>query len=78
MSLILLAADDTAQTAGAVVGRLLIPLLGVVLIVLGSRRRQDRSTSSRGTGLIVAGAVLLALGVLGVLAGLATSASAGT
>jgi hypothetical protein len=77
VSLILLAADDTAQTAGAVVGRLLFPLIGMVLIVLGSRRRRDRSTSSRGTGLIVGGAVLLALGVLGVLAGLASSASSG-
>lgn len=75
MSLTLLAADDSARNAGAVVGRLLFPLIGVVLIVIGSRRRRDPSTSSRGTGLIVGGAVLLVLGVLGVLAALATAAA---
>jgi len=61
VSLALLAADDVAYSAGVVFSRLLFPLVGVVLIVLGVRRRRDPSSGSRGTVLIVAGVVLLAL-----------------
>jgi len=68
-----IAADDGARTAGAVVGRLLIPLLGAVLLVLGVRRRRDRSTPSRGKGLLTAGSILLLLGVLALLGALAAA-----
>lgn len=75
MHAVVLAADDPARAAGAVVGRLLFPVLGIVLLVLGQRRRRDASTSSRGTGLIVAGAVILTLSVLGLLGSLASTAT---
>jgi hypothetical protein len=69
-----MAADDAARTAGAVFGRLLLPLLGAVLLVLGLRRRLDQSTPSRGKGLMTAGSILLLLGVLGLLGALTAAA----
>jgi hypothetical protein len=72
-SLTTIAADDAARTAGAVFGRLLIPLLGVVLLALGLRRRLNQATPSRGKGLLTAGSILLCLGLLGALAAAAAS-----
>lgn len=73
MPLTILAAADAAQTAGAVFGRLLFPLLGAVLLTIGLRRRRDPATQSRGTGFIVAGSILLGLGVLGLIGSLAVA-----
>lgn len=53
--------------AGVVLGRLWIPVVGVVLIVFGPRRRRDPSRNSHGTVLIVVGAVLLVVGMFGAL-----------
>jgi len=76
VSLAPLAAADIDYTVGVVLGRLLIPLVGVVLIVLGLRRRRNPSIDSQGTVLIVVGAVVLVLGVFGALA--ATANAGGT
>lgn len=70
-----LLATETARAAGATAGRLLLHILGIVLLVLGLRRRSNPSTPSRGTGLVVAGAVLLVLSLAGV-ASLAASSGA--
>lgn len=75
MPLTVLATDDAARTAGAVIGRLFIPLLGAVLPVMGLRRRRDQTTPSRGKGLMTAGTILLLLGVLGLLGAMAATAS---
>ena len=69
---VLAASGDTAEAAGAVVGRLLFLALGAILLVIGLRRRAA-TAGSRGTALAVAGGVILALGVLGTVAGLAAS-----
>ena len=61
MSIALLAVANPAYTAGVVTGRLLPLVLGIYLLVSGLRRRSDPSTSNRGTGRIVAGAVLMVL-----------------
>lgn len=66
MSSTLFLATEAGRAAGATFGRLLFPVLGLVLLVLGLRRRSDPSTPSRGTGLIVAGAVLLVLSFVNV------------
>ncbi len=63
---------DAAEQAGALVGRLLLPVLGIVLVVLGNRRRAAARRSpvpqSTGKGLRVTGWVLVVVGVLGALA----------
>jgi len=69
----LTAAADPAYAAGRVVGTLLIPVLGVILLVVGLRRRNDHSTPARGTALIVGGGVLLGPAVLGLVGAAAQS-----
>ena len=74
----ILLAVDPAEQAGAVVGRLLLPVLGVVLLVVGFRRRDAARRSpvpqSDGKGLRIAGWIVLAVGVLGFLGQVATTA----
>jgi Na+-translocating ferredoxin:NAD+ oxidoreductase RnfE subunit len=73
----LIAAADTARQAGAVFGRLLIPLIGIVLIVLGRRKKAAAQRSpvprSSGKALVIIGWVLVVLGVLGALAAVSTA-----
>jgi hypothetical protein len=63
---------DAAEQAGTIVGRLLFLGLGIVLIVLGNRRKAEARRSpvpaSDGKGLRIAGWIILVLGVLGALA----------
>ncbi|PZA21168.1 hypothetical protein DMO24_11750 [Modestobacter versicolor] len=63
---------DAAQAAGEVVGRLLVPAIGVLLIVLGNRKRSAARRSpapqSTGKGLRVTGWVIVVLSVLSILA----------
>lgn len=73
----ILLAVDPAREAGAVVGRLLLPVLGAVLLVVGFRRRDAARRSpvpqSDGKGLRIAGWIVLGVGVLGVLGQVATA-----
>lgn len=71
----LVLAADAARTAGTVTTRLLFLVLGIYLLVSELRRRRDPSTSNRGTGRIVGGAVLLVL-FLGAVASVATTNTA--
>jgi hypothetical protein len=61
-----------AEQAGALVGRLILPAIGVLLIVLGRRRQAVAGRApeprSAGKGLRIAGWIVLVLGVLGALA----------
>lgn len=66
------AADDTARTAGAVFGRLLILALFATMLVMGLRKRRA-TNGQKGTALAVVGGVLLALAVLGSVASLGAS-----
>ena len=63
---------DSAEQPGALTGRLFLPVLGIVLIVIGNRRRtaarQSAQPPAAGKGVVVSGWVLLVLGVLGALA----------
>ena len=63
---------DAAQAAGELVGRLLVPAIGVLLIVLGNRKRAAARRSpvpqSTGKALRVTGWVIVVLSVLGILA----------
>jgi len=63
---------DAAEQAGAILGRLLLPVIGIVLIVLGNRKRaaarQSAVPQSTGKGLRITGWVLVVVGVLGALA----------
>lgn len=63
---------DAAQQAGETVGRLLVPAIGVLLIVLGNRKRTAARRSpvpqSDGKGLRIAGWVIVIVSVLGILA----------
>lgn len=68
------ASDDPARTAGAVIGRLLFLGLGVLLLVVGLRRR-TATAGSRGTALAVTGGIILVLGVLGTAASVASNAA---
>lgn len=65
-----LLAASAGYVVGSVLGRLLYLVLGLHLLVSGFKRRNDPSRSSRGTGRIVGGVVLvlLFLGSLGQLA----------
>lgn len=72
----LLATEDAARAAGASLGRLLFLVLGIVLLVLGLRQRKNASTPSRGTAMIVAGAFLLLLFVVGLAGPAANNVSA--
>lgn len=74
MLLALLAAQDTATTAGMVIGRLLVLAVGVLLIVRGVRRRNDPRHTSRGILLLVVGVLL----VLGTLSSVAVNPTTGT
>lgn len=65
---LLTAAVDPAVAAGAIIGRLLVPIVGVVLLVAGLRQRgraraagDPRATTGRG--LIIGGCVVLVLAV---------------
>ena len=68
----MLVVADAAEQAGALLGRLVLPLVGVLLVVLGTRRRNAARRSpqpgSPGRALIVTGWVVVVLGVLGALA----------
>ena len=63
---------DAAEQAGALVGRLVLPLIGVLLVVLGTRKRNAARRSpqpgSSGRALVITGWVVVVLGVLGALA----------
>ena len=69
---------DSAEQLGALTGRLLIPVLGIVLIVIGNRKkaaaRRSPQPHAAGKGLIITGWVLLVPGVLGALAAGASTA----
>lgn len=73
--MLLAAGSDPAEAFGYVLGTLVFPVLGIVLIVLGSRRRSDPQGRSRrsGTVLFVLGIVLLVLSLLGILGRIAAS-----
>ncbi|HZB50119.1 MAG TPA: hypothetical protein VE547_13585 [Mycobacteriales bacterium] len=66
------AADDTARTAGAVFGRLLILGIFAAMLIIGLRRRRA-TNGQKGTVLTVVGGLMLTLAVLGTLASLATA-----
>jgi len=61
-----------AEQAGMIVGRLLVPAIGVLLIVLGNRKRTAARRSpvpqSDGKGMRITGWVILVVSVLGILA----------
>ena len=69
---------DAAEQVGAIFGRLLLPIIGIVLIVLGNRKRASARRSavptSTGKGLRITGWVLVVVGVLGALAAGVTTA----
>ena len=63
---------DAAQQAGTIVGRLLIPAIGVLLIVLGNRQRSAARRSpvpqSNGKGMRITGWVIVIVSIVGTLA----------
>ena len=66
--------DETAAALGAVVGTLVMVGVGVGLLVLGLRRRR---AGQGGTALVVMGAVVTVLFVLGALGNLARLGAGG-
>lgn len=72
--LTVLAADDTARNAGAVVGRLLVLGIFAAMLIVGLRKRRA-TNGQKGTALAVVGGILLALAVLGTIGSLAATSS---
>ncbi|WP_157519538.1 hypothetical protein [Modestobacter sp. Leaf380] len=70
---LVLAAANGAETAGLVIGQLLGLLIAVVLVVLGVRARRRPTLGNR-----VGGLVLIVLGGLMLLGGLASLTDAAT
>jgi hypothetical protein len=91
-SIVLLADDSTATNIGYLIGTLLFPAVGVILLVIGlvERSKAKRVQPSyppgyppvapprpmAGRGLITAGTILIAISLAGAVARLASSAGA--
>jgi hypothetical protein len=75
MTVTYLASGDAAVEAGYLAAMFAIAILGLALLIAGLRRRSPARAGSAGTALIIVGAVVLALGGLGIAGRLATAAS---